>query len=77
MTAIGATAVVVTAVRNDLKLWAIITSDLPSFSDDPCLRNIYTIWHKGYQVARKFGYRKEIPVKQYNKLNILLLTDPV
>ena len=34
MTAIGATAVVVTAVRNDLKRSE--TSDLPSFSDDPC-----------------------------------------
>ena len=37
MTAVGATAVGITAVRNNLKFWTIITLDLPSFADDPCL----------------------------------------
>ena len=40
MTAVGATAVVVTAVRNDLKSKTIDTLDLPSFSDDPCFKSL-------------------------------------
>ena len=36
ITAVGIKAVGVTAVKNDLKLYTIITSDLASFSDYPC-----------------------------------------
>ena len=37
MTAVGVTAVCVTAVRNLIKSEQSQTLDLPSFSDDPCL----------------------------------------